>query len=238
MTASDTGALETAAEKPKRRIAILGTAPSSLKYAPFNDPSWEIWACSPGVIPHLKRCDEFFELHRWGQEWLTDDYRKYLGSCKHPVWMINPLPEVPTSRAYPKAEMLREFGPHWFTSTPAWMLALAIVQKPAEIGIYGIDMATNSEYAEQRPGCTRFMEIARERGIDVTLTAHTDLHCPPPLYGFSEVDPKFIKFTSRLEELKARRAYHEEQIAQHTKLSLMLAGGIDDMEYVTRTWGA
>ena len=33
------------------KIAILGTAPSSMALAPFKDPAWSIWACSPGAFP-------------------------------------------------------------------------------------------------------------------------------------------------------------------------------------------
>lgn len=219
------------------RIAILGSAPSSLSLAPFDDPSWKIWACSPGAAPSLRRCDEFFELHRWNQPWLTNEYRRFLAEFKgERVHMIDALPEVPKSVAYPRDEMVRQFGKYFFTSTPAWMLAMAITLKPDEIGLWGIDMATKDEYAEQKPGCLHFLELAQERGIKVTLPAESDLHCPAPLYGFCEQDPKYIKLTTRLDELRNRRAFHEEQIAQHTRASLMLAGSIDDLEYVTRTW--
>ena len=31
------------------KIALVGTAPSSRMLAPYNDPSWKIWGCSPGA---------------------------------------------------------------------------------------------------------------------------------------------------------------------------------------------
>jgi hypothetical protein len=47
------------------KIAVLGSAPSSVLKAPFGDASWEIWACSPGAYPHLSRITQFWEVHRW-----------------------------------------------------------------------------------------------------------------------------------------------------------------------------
>ena len=49
------------------KIALVGSAPSSVRLAPFDDPSWDIWGCSPGAYPVFaqKRVDMFFELHRW-----------------------------------------------------------------------------------------------------------------------------------------------------------------------------
>src|SRR5215467_5742575 len=38
--------------QPQReKVAIIGTAPSSRMLAPFNDPTWDIWVCSPGNMP-------------------------------------------------------------------------------------------------------------------------------------------------------------------------------------------
>src|SRR3990167_6788901 len=39
---------EPRAEEAISKIAVIGTAPSSRMLAPFNDPSWKIWSCSPG----------------------------------------------------------------------------------------------------------------------------------------------------------------------------------------------
>src|SRR5882724_13388828 len=45
------------------KIALIGTAPSSRMLAPYNDPSWTIWACSPGNMNALPRVNVWFELH-------------------------------------------------------------------------------------------------------------------------------------------------------------------------------
>src|SRR5262245_29911805 len=51
------------ANKAPLKIAIVGTAPSSRGLAPFNDPSWQIWVCSPGNMNAVPRVDAWFEIH-------------------------------------------------------------------------------------------------------------------------------------------------------------------------------
>jgi hypothetical protein len=56
----------------------------------------------------------------------------------------------PSARAFPKAAIEAHFG-QYFSSTPAWMLAHALWQGVRDVEIYGIHLATESEYIEQRP---------------------------------------------------------------------------------------
>jgi hypothetical protein len=50
-------------------IAILGSNPLTVGLAPFGDPAWRIYACSPDNTPHgmrprpLPRVDQWFEVH-------------------------------------------------------------------------------------------------------------------------------------------------------------------------------
>lgn len=218
------------------KIAICGSAPSSLPLAPFEDPTWEIWGCSPGAANGVRRASVWFELHRWGQDWLTDSYRQFVAKVPK-VYMIEPVPDVPNSVAYPKDEMLAEFGPHFFTSTPAWMMALAIQQKPEEIGIWGIDMAADGEYAEQKQGCLYFIQIAKSRGIRITVPPQSDLLRPVPLYGFSEASQMMIKLRVREAELQQRLDHNLAQTDGMVREGMFLKGALDDLRYVIRTWG-
>jgi hypothetical protein len=81
----------------------------------------------------------------------------WLASQPFPVWLHpdhatqHPASaEWPTARAFPKAEIEAHFG-RYFGSTPSWMLAHAIVQGVRDIEVYGIHLATESEYIDQRP---------------------------------------------------------------------------------------
>lgn len=53
-------------------IAVCGSHPATVAKAPFHDPAWLIYACSPDNSPHglasnakaLPRADVWFEIHR------------------------------------------------------------------------------------------------------------------------------------------------------------------------------
>ena len=49
------------------------------------------------------------------------------------------------------------------------MMALAIFEGVSELGVWGVDMAAEGEYAEQKAGCKYFEYLARERGIKVGI---------------------------------------------------------------------
>lgn len=146
------------------KIAILGSAPSSLHLAPFGDPSWKIWGCSPGVYAALSRCDAFFELHRWEpglvgkphtqKQWFSPEYVAWMGQRdpqECPVWMYQPVPEIPASRALPIDDIKAKYGTYFLTSSISIMLACAIEDilearemgdhSEHSIGLFGVDMA-------------------------------------------------------------------------------------------------
>ena len=229
-----------------KKIALIGSAPSSVRLAPFADPAWDIWACSPGAYPHISvtRPNAWFELHRWEppwgytgpKNWFTKDYIEYLSALKCPVYMIEPVPEIPTSVAYPQDEMLEKFGPFFWTSTLSYMFALAIHQGATEIGLWGVDMSATEEWQFQRSGCHYFISIARAMGIKVTLPPESDLIRPPPMYGLCEADPMHIKLLSRDQELRTRIAGLEASINNQTHELMHLRGALDNNTYVTKTW--
>lgn len=85
-------------------------------------------------------------------------HRDWLATQAMPVWLhpdyATQWPAAatwPSARPFPKAEIEAYFG-RYFTSSPAWMLAHAIMRGFREIHIYGIHLSTESEYIEQRPG--------------------------------------------------------------------------------------
>lgn len=218
------------------KIAIIGSAPSSAHLAPYDDPEWTIWACSPGAVQVVRRVDAWFEIHRWGQDWQVKEYRGHLAGLSCPVYMIEKVPDVPSSVAYPKDRIVGRFGRSFFTSTPAWMIALAIDQGAEEIGFWGIDMASDDEYVLQKPGCHHFIEIARASGIRITVPPQSDLLQPPALYGFDEASPMMIKLLTRQAELLERINTAQANIDHFTREKIYLSGAEDNLRYVMNTW--
>jgi hypothetical protein len=223
------------------KIAIIGSAPSSVGLAPYDDPSWEIWGCSSGAAPFARRVSAWFELHHYGpgdprQYMHTPEYVKFLRELKQPVHMIRHYEDIPSSVPYPKAEVQAEFGEYFFTSSIAWMTALAIQQKPTEIGFWGIDMAARDEYGYQRAGLHHFITLARMRGISITVPAESDLLRPEPQYGCREPSPMAIKMMTRKKELEARLNGLQAHYDAMFREMLFLRGALDDLDYWQTIW--
>lgn len=230
--------------KAKAKIAIIGSAPSSVALAPYADQSWTIWACSPGARPHVTRCNAWFEMHKWEPEksWFSPEYVKFMAGLAVPVFTLHPIAEIPASVAYPKNDIMREFGAeavYFYTSSIAWMLALAIMHEPSEISLYGVDMSAGEEiYSHQRAGCQYFIGQARKRGIKVSVPVQSDLDRPTPLYGYCELEPMHAKLLVRKEELTNRVniATNNFKAAEHEML--YLRGALEDVNYTLSTWVA
>ena len=104
-----------------------------------------------------------------------------MANIKMPVFMQTYHAEIPTSVPFPKefveANLVDGLG-LYKTSCPAWELGLAIALGFEEIHLYGIDMAQETEYAEQR-NCVEFLlGVAVGRGIKIHIPTNSDLlHC-------------------------------------------------------------
>lgn len=221
------------------KVALIGTAPSSRMLAPFNDPTWQIWACSPGNQNTLPRVDVWFELHgnlHWPENAAYGlPYIEWLKTLRIPIYMQNQN-YVPNAVVFPKDDMVREFGRDFFTSSFSWMMALAIHNGAKEIALFGIDMASRDEYILQRPGFYFFKHIAEQRGIKVSAPHESDIMQPPGLYGFSEVTPFGRKVLAREKELKDRVASMEAQQAQVNNSVTYLKGALEDLDYIKSIW--
>lgn len=228
-----------------KKVAIIGTAPASRMMAPWDDLSWDIWACSPGNHGdnNLKRITVWFELHSIAgltgpepKDWV-DGYVKWLRAATFPIYMQEHNDLVPNARIFPMPTLVEQHGKNWFTSSIAWMIAFAIYSKVDEIAIFGVDMAADSElYSGQRDGCIRFIEKAEEAGIKVSIPWESCLGHHRPLYGYDQATP----FGRRMAVLKAIADGQRARIAaDRDRLTLELAfadGAIANMKYVIATW--
>lgn len=162
------------------KIALLGSAPSSVTLAPFRDKSfdqfidgkpqplyppsreigedWEIWACSPGAYGHLQRCTRFFEVHRWepGAPWFSPEYVQFLKEFRGPVYTGGVVPEIKNHVVYPLERVEEEFSPYFLTSSLALMCALAI-----------LDI---EDYRKTHPGHDHSEDVIGFWGVDMAAT--------------------------------------------------------------------
>jgi hypothetical protein len=234
------------------KIAIIGSAPSSVRLAPYTDPTWAIWGCSPGAYGEIPpgRSDVFFEIHRWepaapgqpnnpaNKPWFSPEYVRFLEQHPGTVYMAEQVPTVRNCVVYPFAEMEAEFGPYFWTSSLAYMLALAIKLRPRAIGLWGVDMAAHSEYAFQRPGCQNFIGIAASLGIKIVVPLESDLLQPPTPYGKIENHPRHAKLLVRRNELAVRMNAHQQNVAMNQAQVEFCRGALDNLDYILSTWTA
>lgn len=162
-----------------RRVAIVGGAPTTVNEAPYDDPEWEIWGL-PWQIK--KRCDVFFEPHTY---WATGGYYPncetreeivgWLNGLGATVYMEKKEPEVGTSVPIPWNEITANTGKAtggdkpYIESTIAVMLAMACLElEPGDrVGLWGVDLDVNGEYAFQRPNAEYYIGFLRGRGVKV-----------------------------------------------------------------------
>ena len=231
-------------ELPKKqlKIALIGTAPSSRGLAPYDDPEWQIWACSPGNtgVGKLPRVDAWFEIHSnllWPEcEAYGKPYIEWLKQQTFPIYMQDQR-LVPHAISLPIQELVTEFGKYFFTSSFAYMIAMAIKAGASEIALFGIDMASKDEYIKQRPGGHYFMQEAAKRGIKVSVPFESDLAQPPALYGYDDSTPFGRKMHVREKELQERIAGMK---AERDKLNhgiTYLEGALENMDYTKSIWG-
>lgn len=245
-----------------KNIAIIGSAPTSVLLAPYDDPAWAIWGCSPGVYGQARRTEVWWEIHRWeppvigrptdaaNRGWFSPEYVQFIQQHKC-VMMAGPDPDVdhpistvPNGWRFPFEDFIAKYGSYFFTSSMAYMLAQAIellaprakAGEAVAIGLWGVDMAAHDEYAYQRPACQHWIGLARQLGIQVILPPESDLMQPPAAYGIIEYNPRHQKMLANLNNLKHREQQLAGTVGQANNELIATRGAISQATYDLATW--
>jgi hypothetical protein len=156
-------------------------------FAPWHDPSWEIWAHNSAAHA-CPRVDRIFDLHprdfiERPKSWMKN-YMAWLHDCPVPIYMQDHYVDIPQSIRYPKERILSEFR-RYFSNQAAWMIALALTEGVTHLGFYGIHYAAKDERAWQRAGCEYWMGMAEGRGVQLVMPTGCPLLAEPRLlYGY------------------------------------------------------
>ena len=223
--------------RSNRKIAVCGSAASSAFLAPFNDPEWEIWSCSP-ANKTMPRVDVWFELHNPDLK-VREGLLEWMQWLKTQpiVYMQRAYSGYPGARQYPLQTMIEKWGPYLWTSQLAFMLALAIEQNPKVIGLYGVDMAANSEYNQQRLACQIFLKhILDSKETALLIPPESDILEPAPFYGYCESSRQWRKYYARKAELQQRVGALKSDYEKKQAEAAHLIGALDDMEYHLAHW--
>jgi hypothetical protein len=163
-----------------RGLAIVGNY-TGIHQSPVFQTNAEIWGFG-GRGPYLPRIDVLFQLHlpyTWEENFTVWDWLK--NNKTIPVYMRQVYPEFPASILYPFEDAFALASMQYFTSSPAYALALAILQGRKKISIHGIELV-DREYETQKDCIAFWLGFAKGRGVEI------ELHCMDsifkrPLYG-------------------------------------------------------
>jgi hypothetical protein len=220
----------------EKKVCLIGTAPASMMLAPYDNPEWTIWTCSPGTIG-VPRSDRHFELHRWepSQTWFSPGYVEW---CKqHPEIMLQaPVKDVKNGHVFGWQPLVNKYGPYFFTSSLAWMMAQAFEEGFTKVALYGVDMAATTEYEMQRAGVQYFAMLGAAMGVEVGVPPESDVLRPAPLYGICEGSHVWIKQRARNLEMNQRLQKNRAELAQLQESILFLQGALDDQDWQLHSW--
>jgi len=200
-------------EKKKKKVAIVGFAPSSRDKAPYNDPDWEIWVLNEynSILPShgANNVALWFEIHQRDTVLKSNRDSSYIDKLKNskiPILMCEKHDDIPMSMKYPLHEIIEKLETDYFTNSISYMVAYALYVGVDEIAIYGVDMAQDEEYAKERPSVEYFVGYARAKGIPVYIPSESDICKVPYYYGFEEESAQKICRTidPKLNDLKTR----------------------------------
>lgn len=215
----------------RKRGCILGTAPT-YKLAPWQDLTVDIFGLNDGyVLPGVSRATGWMDLHPVSEMVFRTErvvaadqvpVGAYLRPAGHldwlktrpfPVYLHSAHPEWPTAQAFPFDTIRQQYG-DYFSSTPAWMLAWMLLQGYTEIHIYGIHLATQWEYIQQRPNMEFLIGMALARGVQFVIPEQSTLLKGKHVYA---LQPKPGLSLQRVEQqaqaIKARGRVLKERLA-------------------------
>jgi len=151
------------------KLAIVCGAPSSEMLAPFDDRFYELWVLG-NRCDRYPRFDLIFEIHD-DLEQHDPAYAQWLVDKDVPMIVGEAFPlQAEHVSVFPYADANELFGSEYLTSSPAMMIALAMLRGFKLIELYGVDMAVDDfEYFWQRPCVEAWVGFARGRGHEVVL---------------------------------------------------------------------
>ena len=209
-----------------KRVAIVGGSPLTRGLAPHDDESWEIWVLGNQIDRYAdKRVNVVFEVHdNLSEHGKINEYKSLLISEVKKRNALLVTGEKWEHRlvdydwaVYPEEQIKTLLDGNFLTSSPAYMMGMAILQGADEIGIYGVEMAVDDhEYFKQRAGMYAWIAYAKAKGIKVTIPSNSALFKEAYIEGKHWNNPDVISGTPPFTEAEFNKiaAIHEQSMAE------------------------
>lgn len=235
VTIVDTGGDREVVVHPRRRkVAIVGFATNTLHLVPWHDPEFELWGLNQGAMNFQRRADRWFEMHtpEYTPDLRDPGYLPWLAQCPIPVYMIDRRDEIPNSVRYPIEDAIRYAGRDYFSSSIAFMLALAGLEGFEEIHIYGVNLAIGDEYFYEKPNAEWWIGKLQGEGKKVVVPEASSLLKQSLRYGYSPAGRSPNAMTKNL--LVSRAAEYKRQSDAKLNEYHVLLGAMRECEALTQ----
>lgn len=215
------------------KISLLGTG-NGWELAPKEG---EIW-CVPGLHGRVSPT-RVYEVHSGQTLASVGMSQEKLEWMKAQSMVVHPSlhNSFPNCRVIDFQKHIDKFGPY-FTSSLSWMLAEAIEENPEEIGIYGVSMCSQTEYAHQKPGCTYLIGWARALGIKVTIPPTSELLAAPYIYGMQDKPAMITAIENRKKEIIKNKDKAEDDWVLAKANFHHQQGALEAFEFFENNWWA
>lgn len=231
----------------KKRLALIGTA-SSWSKAPFGNPEVDIWCHGSATftnradkvpeagietllfgeeqptsiyIGRIPRVTAFFEIHP-RDLWI--EWADGLNGYGVPVYMHRQFEDVPTSVEYPIAEVVERFPRDLFSCTSTYMIPLAIIQGYTEIGLYGIHVAADGEYAHEAPGIAYWCGVAEALGVEIIVPEESSVLAQGFRYGYEEPPAEIGIYENQLRIMADELVKNDKKLQEYQTNKAFLTG--------------
>lgn len=245
---------------PSRKVAIIGFTVSR-EDAPWGDPSWELLGMNNlhRFLKPEQKPTGWFDLHAPDVVVSDPEHVEWLKTSPVPKWMwprciqpdyrnVTPYPRDTLDVLY--RDFLNCFGWRYYTNTISYAVSLVLASflpgllrgEPAELALYGIDLAMDSEWAFERPSAEYWLGLADGYGTRIHIAERADLLKCGFRYGDEEGEfaAKMRAREGELVQMVNAAAAESEALRSQLEMKRMyeqhLRGAYENQHYVNSRW--
>jgi hypothetical protein len=182
-----------------RKVGILGRCDNTRKEAPTHDKSWEMWGLAWDMAFVGARHYEIHTPPSWTNGTISDrmnypDWLQSIADCNgEDLWLQDTY--IENAKVFPLDDIrkipylcLPGTNEPYLESSIAWMIVHAFLEKIEKIGIWGVDLTAEDEWAYQRPNMAYLIGVCRAKGMRILIPEAC------ALYELKELDSQTLDF--------------------------------------------
>ncbi len=224
-----------------KTVALVGFASATLGFA-HDSQADEFWSVNNAIDYNIPRIDRLFEIHPLEYLELKSKGENN-GQNKHwdwllkehpfPIYMQEVFPQFPSSVQYPFEDVYALMGgikrgerkepKPYLTSSIGYMLPMAILEGFERIEIYGVEMASGTEYGYQKANTEFWIGMAAGQGIEIYIPEISALlnaklyHVDGQMIGRQTLESHLEQYTEQRNKFLGIRNHFEGRLVEMEK---------------------